>query len=497
MEASVSCLPPIAWACAIGQAQLVHKLRATAADVNAVDSEGRTPLMIALLANKDTAVAALCGDDSITMKKDTRNKTTKSKRTRLVLGSLNSRKRKASDSEGEITEREGCSSGLNEESKLESNGDLEPTEKFSKRIRICNKELDLMKCDRNDRNIMHYMVEPLQWENVRLLERLHKEAPSKIKQLLQQRNKDGDTPFDIAINTKQRKMIATMKRILSGSTSSKKNIVLNGCYSHHMPFRVMVLDLPDVSDLICKHNIDEDSKLFLKFWQAENEVINVTSASKPSALSGYRDTAELVYCTTTHQYMTAVLNKTELSYGRFGFHNFYRIELMKRRDVDLWILFTNWGRIGQGRGEYQITPFNNFDAAVKEFKSLWRSKTGRDWEPFDQFQVVPKKYRLVKNTKRINNMREISVPWTEITEKNLVRKTIQDISNPQKLKNYAREVNCSIICPLGHITESAIIKANSVLDECEANTKKLEKILLKEGSNDADILEVQYLKSPY
>lgn len=33
------------------------------------------------------------------------------------------------------------------------------------------------------------MVEPIHWENVELLNKLHKEAPAKIKHLLQQKNR--------------------------------------------------------------------------------------------------------------------------------------------------------------------------------------------------------------------------------------------------------------------------------------------------------------------
>ncbi|VDM64534.1 unnamed protein product [Angiostrongylus costaricensis] len=406
-EVSLSSLPPISWACALGQAELVSKFRTAGANVNAVDLEGRTPLMIALLANKDSAV-----------------------------------------------------------------------------------ELELTRSDQSGRNIMHYMVEPFHWENVQLLEKLHVAAPTIIKQLLQQRTKSGCTPVDIAINTKQRTMATAMKRILNAGNLAKKAAVLNG---------VQVGDLPDVSGLVCNYNVDEDSKLFLARWRAEHEVVDATSIPRPSALSGYRDTAELVYCPITHQYMAAVLNKTDLNYGRYGFHNFYCIELMKRRDTDLWIMFTNWGRIGDGRGEYQTTPFSTFEAAVKEFKSVWRSKSGQEWAPFDQFVVLPKKYRLLESTKRFNNLGEISLPWTTVPEKNLTRKTIQDISNPQKLKSYAQMVNFSgtitnldrsMACPLGHVTEAAIERARAVLDECEKSAQDLAKLLAKEGHGDADVLRM-------
>ncbi|KAK6015704.1 WGR domain protein, partial [Ostertagia ostertagi] len=253
---------------------------------------------------------------------------------------------------------------------------------------------------------------------------------------------------------------------------------------------VQISDLPDVSDLVCKYNVDEESKLFLARWHAEHDVADASATPKPSALSGYRDTAELVICPVTLQYMTAVLNKTDLNYGRYGFHNFYRIELMKRRDTDLWILFTNWGRIGMGRGEYQTTPFSTLDAAMKEFKSVWRSKTGQDWGPFSQFQVLPKKYRLVETTKKVNNLSEISLHFVENKEESLIRRSIQDISNVQKLKCYAKEMDRSMACPFGHISEAAIERARAILDDCEKNVDELEKVLAKENHTDVDVLQV-------
>ncbi|VDM84438.1 unnamed protein product, partial [Strongylus vulgaris] len=134
-------------------------------------------------------------------------------------------------------------------------------------------------------------------------------------------------------------------------------------------------------------------------------------------MSGYRETADLVRCPVTQQIMSAVLNKTDLNYGRYGFHNFYRIELMKRRDTDLWILFTNWGRIGSGVGEFQTTPFNNIDA---------------------------------------------------------------DLSNLERLKDYARQINWDASCPFGHITEAAIERARGILKQCELTVKELETTLAKE-----------------
>ncbi|PIO61504.1 WGR domain protein, partial [Teladorsagia circumcincta] len=473
-------------------ASLPH-FRAAGADVNATDLEGRTPLMVAVLANKEAAIEALCGDGSMVIKKVVpQKKTAGHTATRLFLGAMQGRKRKepenGNDEEDERAETEEESEAGSEQPESESaaededEAEQDDTEETPpKKIRICNRNLDLMICDRKGRNFLHYMVEPIPWENVELLKKLYKESPPKIKQLLQQKNKDGNTPLDIAVRTKQRRMASAIKDILGGLAKGSKAKSSNG---------VQVSDLPDVSDLVCKYNVNEESKLFLARWHAEHDVADASAIPKPSALSGYRETAELVICPVTQQYMTAVLNKTDLNYGRYGFHNFYRIELMKRRDTDLWILFTNWGRIGMGRGEYQTTPFSTLDAAMKEFKSVWRSKTGQDWGPLSQFQVLPKKYRLVETTKKVNNLSEISLHFVENKEESLIRRSIQDISNLQKLKCYAKEMDRSMACPFGHISEAAIERARAILDECEKNVDELEKVLAKENHSDADVLKV-------
>ncbi|KAK6039748.1 ankyrin repeat protein, partial [Cooperia oncophora] len=326
-EVSLTSVCPLAWCCALGKAQLVLILRAAGADVNATDLEGRTPLMVAVLANKEAAVEALCGDGSVVVKKPAALKKTKGHTaTRLFLGAMQGRKRKApeiDDDEDEEDERaeteeesDADSEGSESEAEVEDEAETEQDDTETtppKKINISNKNLDLMICDRKGRNIVHYMVEPIPWENVELLKKLYKEAPAKIKQLLQQKNKDGNTPLDIAMKTKQRRMASAIKDILGGT--AKKAKISNG---------VHISDLPDVSDLVCKYNVNEESKLFLARWNAEHNVAYISVIPKPSALSGYRDTAELVMCPVTQQYITAVLNKTDLNYGRYGFHNFYR-----------------------------------------------------------------------------------------------------------------------------------------------------------------------------
>jgi hypothetical protein len=64
---------------------------------------------------------------------------------------------------------------------------------------------------------LHYLVEPVAWENVDLLKQLASEDRSMVKKLLLQKDRDGNTPTMLAANRIQRRMCSAMAAI-SGQT---------------------------------------------------------------------------------------------------------------------------------------------------------------------------------------------------------------------------------------------------------------------------------------
>ncbi|GMT12323.1 hypothetical protein PFISCL1PPCAC_3620, partial [Pristionchus fissidentatus] len=88
--------------------------------------------------------------------------------------------------------------------------------------------------------------------------------------------------------------------------------------------------------------------------KGKKEEKKIKSQRVPNAKSGYEETGEIVECSDTQQLFKVLMNKTDLRGGLYGFHNFYKMELIKRKDTDLFILFTNWGRIGDSHGEFQV-----------------------------------------------------------------------------------------------------------------------------------------------
>lgn len=54
------------------------------------------------------------------------------------------------------------------------------------------------------------------------------------------------------------------------------------------------------------------------------------------------------------------------------------LQLVRQKGKDMYILFTRWGRIGD-RGQFQHTPFASMEEAEKEFRKVYREKSGNHW----------------------------------------------------------------------------------------------------------------------
>jgi predicted DNA-binding WGR domain protein len=148
------------------------------------------------------------------------------------------------------------------------------------------------------------------------------------------------------------------------------------------------------------------------------------------------------------------MHKTEILAGSHnnGSHNFYRMELIHRRGSDLYILFTNWGRIGENPGQFQSTPFGSLAEAEKEFNSIFLRCSGNKWENIDNFVEKPNKYRLITLTENsIENIAELEINLKfheeekgkykeDMTEEETLYCFIKDISNVKRMQEKARMV---------------------------------------------------------
>lgn len=68
-----------------------------------------------------------------------------------------------------------------------------------------------------------------------------------------------------------------------------------------------------------------------------------------------------------------------------GSSNFYRMQIIEHRsETNLYLLFTRWGRIGEGEGQHRLTPYSSFDECRAKFCQIFQEKTGSSWEASKQ-----------------------------------------------------------------------------------------------------------------
>ena len=97
------------------------------------------------------------------------------------------------------------------------------------------------------------------------------------------------------------------------------------------------------------------------------------------------------------------LGKVDIKRYKYGEFVFYHLQLLVNDKKKMYHIITRWGRFGD-RGEYQNTPFNDLEDAIKEFNKIFLAKTGNKWEEIksdlNYFDKKEKKYALVKLTQK-------------------------------------------------------------------------------------------------
>ncbi|KAI9348741.1 poly polymerase catalytic domain-containing protein [Zopfochytrium polystomum] len=95
------------------------------------------------------------------------------------------------------------------------------------------------------------------------------------------------------------------------------------------------------------------------------------------------------------------LHKCDVSYGVYGENKVYKMQVLYNRLQKLYFMFNLWGALGSDwSAMYQKTPFNSKEECVAEFKKVFKSKTGNEWDPRGEFVDQPGKYVLPKTVKK-------------------------------------------------------------------------------------------------
>ena len=259
-------------------------------------------------------------------------------------------------------------------------------------ILIKEKNIDFNHINKEGKSLIHYIISPnplYSYQNTQLLNIALKAGfNSEIK------DNDGLIPLDYALKYKYLDMIEILSK-------NKKNIIKNEIKEDNMTIE------DEQNDLNINFNYNEISDKYYKEkvepFIIQNTVIEdraKTLVTKNCQLivsnyHVYKDDEDCLY--------NINLSKVDINRYCYGEFLFYQIQLLVNDKKNMYNLITRWGRFGD-IGQYQNTPFTDINEAIKEYKKIFLSKTGNEWDiikhDLDNFEKKPKKYYVLKLTEK-------------------------------------------------------------------------------------------------
>ena len=171
------------------------------------------------------------------------------------------------------------------------------------------------------------------------------------------------------------------------------------------------------------------------------------------------------------------------------------MQIIEQKSKELVLLFTHWGRIGD-IGQYQKTPFASIEEATKEFKKVFKAKTGNNWESVKQFNGVPKKYRLVDLPRRIKQKRrqykvdvESALKSTESKLPTPLFHLIKDLVAVHSAKDALRWYgNGESLTPFGLLKKETLLRGETILNEIQKLIEEKENIKQKDSNDFSKVM---------
>jgi len=225
-----------------------------------------------------------------------------------------------------------------------------------------------------DANLVHTCVRPVEYgafEDLTLLQALVEAgAPADGK------NKNGKTPLDLA------RPGSEIQAYLQKVTKSKRGRSLQASSR-----------VPSIDGINFKADADAEHAAMLASGENSSErVIPKVSSVCELGSDGICVLAD------GDDFFDAALTKVDVEHGKYGKYDFYKMQVIHDPIRNTYILLTNWGRIGED-GKYQQTPYTSEEDCIKEYKKVFKSKSGNEWDTRASFVRKAGKYALIMRPK--------------------------------------------------------------------------------------------------
>jgi predicted DNA-binding WGR domain protein len=344
---------------------------------------------------------------------------------------------------------------------------------------LVTSSIDLNASDSLGRTCIHHLVQPFPdgsyTSNIELLRLLHSSGASLTKHDLA-----GLSPLQYgAINGCQH-LCDELTKLINDQTNSTQATIER--FYINDPNKALLETTPDFYS---------DAQQLIEKYLSSHPSRTENPAYQVDSLSGMSLTGEVLIDTDKNEPYDVRLIKTDVTYGIFGFYNFYRMQIIKHKSkANLYFLFTRWGRVGDD-GQYQLTPYSTFDECRKEFVKVFREKTGNAWKDTDQFEVKPKKYTLIRlNERELHKHSNVSIDFNRLQsdqqhppsklQSNSYKNFLQTLINRQAIRTNIDKTALDVEwMPVSQLKRENLKKAQDLLIKLKVNLERKQELVLE------------------
>lgn len=98
------------------------------------------------------------------------------------------------------------------------------------------------------------------------------------------------------------------------------------------------------------------------------------------------------------------MTKIDLLNGPYSDYVFYKMQMLFDSNRELYIVLTRYGRIGEA-GMHQRSPFNDIEDAKAEFRTIYKLKSGNEWDKGLEEGFVPQKKKYAPTKVNYSNVK--------------------------------------------------------------------------------------------
>jgi ankyrin repeat protein/predicted DNA-binding WGR domain protein len=324
-------------------------------------------------------------------------------------------------------------------------------------------KIDFNYQDKDSKTYVHYIVSPLEfasYENVEFLQALGPKAN------LNKLDRTGRPPILYAAAQESHRMLQALRGL--------------GAQPYHGPLTVKLFASQIVGEEFLENPFDFEDDHRKAIERAERMLKDtdreVVEQPRPSHLIVGKTTM----CADENGRPYEIkLIKVEIKYGHYSENVFYVMQIVKDEVRRIYVLFTNWGRVGT-EGQHQQTPFFTLEEAIKEFRKIYKEKTGNEYGNPANFVKKPSKYRQIFVAPRTKHQHFVALfdPMTAMTVPARIQPDLMDlvahITDKKLLQVVYNQFNLDPeVMPFGNLTQEVIQEAKHALSEIAALARNL------------------------